>query len=57
MDVINAWLGKFHFASSNGEYNQKRSELKRLLFENITTDDIRIDYKDFLNEFIKNHLN
>lgn len=57
MDIINAWLGKFHFKSSDNSLNQKRSELKRLLFENITTKDIREDYTEFLTKFINNHLN
>lgn len=54
MNIINAWLGKFHFES---DFNQKRSELKRNLFENIDINCIRNDYKEFLIGIIKDYLN
>lgn len=53
MSIIDAWLGKFKFE----DYKKKRSELKRQLFNDLKPNDIREDYKEFLNGFITDYYN
>lgn len=52
MCVIDAWLGKFHFEN----YKTKKNELKRQLFDDLKSSDIRDDYKEFLNGLITNYI-